>query len=92
MLRLGLGALHEELRSNFETEEIECLMIVGLWCAFPDHRLRPSIRQAIQVLQFEAAMPDLPMKMPVPMYHVPHAGTFMPQKLLIHSREGSISC
>ncbi|CAL5358210.1 unnamed protein product [Camellia sinensis] len=27
-------------------EEMECLMMVGLWCAHPDHNLRPSIKQA----------------------------------------------
>ncbi|KAJ0096553.1 hypothetical protein Patl1_28378 [Pistacia atlantica] len=36
-----------------------------------DHSFRPSIRQAIQVLNFETAMPNLPTKMPVPMYHMP---------------------
>ncbi|KAJ0041264.1 hypothetical protein Pint_27750 [Pistacia integerrima] len=36
-----------------------------------DHSFRPSIRQAIQVLNFETAMPNLPTKMPVPMYHIP---------------------
>nr|KAJ0224068.1 hypothetical protein LSAT_V11C200079690 [Lactuca sativa] len=48
---------------------VECLMMVGLWCAHPDQSLRPSIRQAIQVLKLEAAAPNLPMKMPVPMYY-----------------------
>ncbi|MFS7923302.1 putative non-specific serine/threonine protein kinase [Helianthus anomalus] len=43
-------------------------MIVGLWCAHPDWSIRPSIRQVIQVLKFEGALPNLPMKMPVAMY------------------------
>lgn len=51
--------------------QAECLMIVGIWCAHPDHNMRPSVRQAIQVLNFEAAIPDLPRKMPVPVFHVP---------------------
>ncbi|KAH1047596.1 hypothetical protein J1N35_038380 [Gossypium stocksii] len=46
-------------------------MVVGLWCAHPDSNLRPSIKQAIRALKFEAEMPNLPTKMPVPMYHVP---------------------
>ena len=54
-----------------DQRQVECLMIVGLWCAHPDKSLRPSIRQAIHVLNFEAALPDLPPKMPVPFYHVP---------------------
>ncbi|XP_041016590.1 L-type lectin-domain containing receptor kinase IX.1-like [Juglans microcarpa x Juglans regia] len=71
----GSGRLHvaidKRLHMDFEEKEIECLMIVGLWCAHPDRSLRPSIRQAIQVLHFEAAMPNLPLNMPVPLYHVP---------------------
>ncbi|KAJ9170462.1 hypothetical protein P3X46_018568 [Hevea brasiliensis] len=55
---------------DYEEKQMECLMIVGLWCAHPDHSLRPSIRQAIQVLNFEAPIPNLPPKMPVPMYRV----------------------
>ncbi|CAK9150622.1 unnamed protein product [Ilex paraguariensis] len=69
-----VSALDEGLRMDFDAKQVECLMIVGLWCAHPDHSLRPSIRQAIQVLNFDAAVPNLPSKMPVPMYHVP-AGT-----------------
>lgn len=48
--------------------KLECLMIVVLWCAHPDRGLRASVRQAIQALNFEAAMSNLPPKMPVPMY------------------------
>ncbi|GFY87697.1 concanavalin A-like lectin protein kinase family protein [Actinidia rufa] len=66
-----LSAVDERLYVNYDVKEIECLMIVGLWCAYPDHSLRPSIRQAIQVLHLEAPMPNLPLKMPVPMYHPP---------------------
>ncbi|KAI8536470.1 hypothetical protein RHMOL_Rhmol10G0259400 [Rhododendron molle] len=88
-----LSAIDERLKSNFDAKQVECLMIVGLWCAYPDHSLRPSIRHAIQVLHLEAAMPHLPMKMPVPMYHVPGAGTSRtrPEEPLIHSGEEMIS-
>jgi hypothetical protein len=48
-------------------------MIVGLWCAHPDVNLRPSIRQAIQVLNFEVSLPNLPPKRPVATYHAPPA-------------------
>ncbi|CAK7339757.1 unnamed protein product [Dovyalis caffra] len=59
--------------TNFDDEikQAERLMIVGLWCAHPGHNLRPSIRQAIHVLNFEAAIPNLPAKMPVPVFHAP---------------------
>ncbi|WMV50917.1 hypothetical protein MTR67_044302 [Solanum verrucosum] len=68
----GMGNLHEavdpRLSSEFNEEEVEHLLIVGLWCAHPDNNCRPSIRQAIQVLNFEAPLPTLPPNMPVPTY------------------------
>ncbi|GLU00178.1 hypothetical protein SLE2022_175620 [Rubroshorea leprosula] len=83
----GKGRLHsgvdERVRKDFDEKQAECLMIVGMWCSHPDSNLRPSIRLAIYVLKFEAAMPNLPAKMPVPMYRVPTP--------LVNSREPSIS-
>ncbi|KAF5454345.1 hypothetical protein F2P56_024017 [Juglans regia] len=64
-------AIDERMHMDFDLKQIECLMIVGLWCTYPDRSLRPSIRQAIKVLQFEATMPNLPMMMPVSLYHIP---------------------
>ncbi|KAF8080603.1 hypothetical protein N665_0932s0003 [Sinapis alba] len=55
---------------GFDEKQAECLMVVGLWCAHPDRNSRPSIKQAIQVLNFEAPLPHLPTKMPVASYHV----------------------
>ncbi|KAM0022337.1 putative protein kinase RLK-Pelle-L-LEC family [Helianthus debilis subsp. tardiflorus] len=63
-----LSGVDPRLNESFDSKEVECLMMVGLWCAHPDRSLRPSIRQALQVLKFEGAVPNLPMKMPVPMY------------------------
>ncbi|KAG6652752.1 hypothetical protein CIPAW_05G028000 [Carya illinoinensis] len=68
--RLG-DVVDKELGMEFEIKETECLMTVGLWCAHPDQSRRPSIRQAMQVLNFEAPLPNLPKKMPVPNYDVP---------------------
>ncbi|KAK1410363.1 hypothetical protein QVD17_36899 [Tagetes erecta] len=69
---LGKGELvsgvDPRLSKDIDLKQVECLMMVGLWCAHPDRSMRPSIRQAIQVLKFEAAVPSLPMKMPVPTY------------------------
>ncbi|KAJ8765635.1 hypothetical protein K2173_014757 [Erythroxylum novogranatense] len=64
-------AFDKKLRADFNAKHVEHLMIIGLWCAHPNHSLRPSIRQAIQVLNFEAALPNLPKNMPFPFYHVP---------------------
>ncbi|KAJ7943780.1 putative Kinase [Quillaja saponaria] len=63
--------MDERLRIEFFEKQVECLMIVGLWCVHPDQNLRPSVRQAIQVLNFEATMPNLPSRMPIPLFHVP---------------------
>uniref|UniRef100_M1CYH9 non-specific serine/threonine protein kinase n=1 Tax=Solanum tuberosum TaxID=4113 RepID=M1CYH9_SOLTU len=68
----GMGNLSEavdpRLSSELSEQEVEHLLIVGLWCAHPDNNCRPSIRQAIQVLNFEAPLPTLPPNMPVPIY------------------------
>ncbi|KAL5054484.1 hypothetical protein RYX36_035166 [Vicia faba] len=63
-----LEAVDPRLSGDFDEEQIKCLMIVGLWCAHPDPNNRPSIRQAIQVLNFEVPPPNLPSSMPVPTY------------------------
>ncbi|KAB1200348.1 L-type lectin-domain containing receptor kinase IX.1 [Morella rubra] len=66
-----LSAVDGRLEMKFDMNQAECLMVVGLWCAHPDRSLRPSIRQAIQVLNIEASLPKLPEKMPAPMYLIP---------------------
>ncbi|KAM0028562.1 putative protein kinase RLK-Pelle-L-LEC family [Helianthus debilis subsp. tardiflorus] len=73
----GTGTLLEaadpSLGSNFVEEEMTCLMIVGLWCAHPDSKLRPMMKQAIQVLNSEASLPILPSNMPYVTYStLPH--------------------
>nr|XP_043629366.1 L-type lectin-domain containing receptor kinase IX.1-like [Erigeron canadensis] len=66
-----LEAVDPRLGSDFEEEEITQLMIVGLWCVHPDSKFRPSMRQVIQVLNFEANLPRLPLKMPEASYSIP---------------------
>ncbi|KAJ4716755.1 Receptor lectin kinase [Melia azedarach] len=63
-----LEAADPRLGGEFDEQQLQRLMIVGLWCAHPDENLRPSMRQTIQVLNFEAPLPILPPKMPVPTY------------------------
>ncbi|KAH7529486.1 hypothetical protein FEM48_Zijuj05G0189100 [Ziziphus jujuba var. spinosa] len=65
-----VDVVDKRLGMEFEAKELECLVNVGLWCAHPDHTLRPSIRQALQVLKFEAHFPDLPKSMPPPNYNL----------------------
>jgi serine/threonine protein kinase len=70
-----LDAADKTLNGEYEKDEMKCLMSVGLWCAHPDHKSRPSVRQAIQVLNSEAPLPSLPSHMPVPMYYAPASST-----------------
>nr|POE95793.1 l-type lectin-domain containing receptor kinase ix.1 [Quercus suber] len=73
-------------------DEMKCLMTIGLWCAHPDHTLRPSIRQAIKVLNYEAPLPSLPSKMPMPLYYyAPGAMTVEQIQFTCTSKERSTS-
>lgn len=55
-----IEAADQRIKLNLEEMfQIERLLVVGLWCAHPDANLRPSIRQAINALNFEAPLPDL---------------------------------
>ncbi|TVU50182.1 hypothetical protein EJB05_01544, partial [Eragrostis curvula] len=63
-----LDAADARLNGKFDGGEMERVMVTGLWCAHPDHAVRPSIRQAVNVLRHEAPLPNLPAKMPVAMF------------------------
>ncbi|XP_037463300.1 L-type lectin-domain containing receptor kinase IX.1-like [Triticum dicoccoides] len=60
-----LDAADERLRGNEADERwMERALIVGLWCAHPDRSERPSMAQAMHVLQSdEARLPALPRHM-----------------------------
>ncbi|KHN46238.1 L-type lectin-domain containing receptor kinase IX.1-like [Glycine soja] len=83
-----LEAADQRLEGEFEEEQIKCLMIVGLWCAHPDHNNRPSMRQAIQVLNFEAPLPNLPSSLPVPTYLEGPLHSFIAPFSITSSKEG----
>ena len=62
-----LKAADQRLGGNFDEQQMECFIIVGLWCAHPTYNLRPSIKQVVHhVLNFEAPLPLLPSEMFVP--------------------------
>ncbi|KAF2320598.1 hypothetical protein GH714_028837 [Hevea brasiliensis] len=61
-----LKAADQKLHGDFTRKQMECLMTVGLWCAHPDYSFRPSMTEVIDVLNFAAALPDLPSKFPGP--------------------------
>jgi serine/threonine protein kinase len=83
-----LEAVDPRLGEDFEEEQIKCLMIVGLWCTHPDPNNRPSIRQAIQVLNFEATLPNLPSSMPIPTYLEGPLNSFTIPSTINGSEEG----
>ncbi|ONI12617.1 hypothetical protein PRUPE_4G175100 [Prunus persica] len=66
-----IEAADPKLCGDFDEKQIECLLIVGLWCAHPDYKIRPSTQQIIQVLSLEVAPPILPSKMPIASYFSP---------------------
>ncbi|KAK3416660.1 hypothetical protein EUGRSUZ_H02428 [Eucalyptus grandis] len=66
-----IEAMDDKLQVDFDQNQVERLLVVGLWCAHPDRSLRPTVRQVIQVLNFEAAVPVLPNKLPVAVYNTP---------------------
>ncbi|KAI8532476.1 hypothetical protein RHMOL_Rhmol11G0217500 [Rhododendron molle] len=71
-----LEAVDPRLGNGYDEKIMECLMVVGLWCANPDWVHRPSIRQAILALNFEIPLPVLPEKMPVPTSFGPPGNSF----------------
>jgi serine/threonine protein kinase len=69
-----LDAADSRLDGNFDAQEMGRALVVGLWCVHPDYGFRPSIRQAMSVLQLEAPLPVLPPEMPMAMYAPPRRG------------------
>uniref|UniRef100_A0A8R7RBU5 Protein kinase domain-containing protein n=1 Tax=Triticum urartu TaxID=4572 RepID=A0A8R7RBU5_TRIUA len=76
--RAILEAVDERLNSDYNTTEVERVMVVGLWCAHSDPSTRSSIGTAIGALQSNSKvhgacsqLPVLTSKMPVPMYAAP---------------------
>jgi len=57
---LVLHAADPRLNGEFDPKEMERMLLVGLWCTQRDPSLRPSIRQVVSALRFEAPAPSLP--------------------------------
>ncbi|KAK7363046.1 hypothetical protein VNO77_05175 [Canavalia gladiata] len=70
-LRNVVAAADPNLCGEFDMQQMECLLVVGLWCANPDSTSRPSIKQVIKVLNFEAPLPILPNQVPALAYFPP---------------------
>ncbi|PQM34620.1 L-type lectin-domain containing receptor kinase IX.1 [Prunus yedoensis var. nudiflora] len=52
-----LEAADPKLRGDFDDKQMECLLVVGLWCAHKNYKIRPSILQSMQMLRFEVPLP-----------------------------------
>ncbi|XP_078436597.1 L-type lectin-domain containing receptor kinase IX.1-like [Wolffia australiana] len=63
-----LEAVDSKLDGEFDTGEMERLLVMGLWCAHPNYQERPTMAQVIGVLVFDMAVPNLPSQLPVPSY------------------------
>ncbi|KAK9691551.1 hypothetical protein RND81_09G203700 [Saponaria officinalis] len=68
---LLVEAVDARLEGIYEIQQMECLMVVGLWCCHPDPIQRPSIRQVINTLNQDSPLPILPPNLPVPTYFAP---------------------
>jgi len=59
-----LDAADARLGGDYHAEQMERVLVVGLWCAHPDRSLRPDVRHAVNVLRFDGPLPILPARMP----------------------------
>ncbi|CAN6994827.1 unnamed protein product [Brassica oleracea var. botrytis] len=68
-----LSALDEKLGEKFNREHAEYLVVMAvgyIWCGHHDGNSRSSVREVTQVLNLESPLPNLPQKMPVPIYYI----------------------
>ena len=54
-----LNPADEQLKTEFDENEMECLLKIGLWCTHLNDKARPTAGQIIRFLQREAPMPIL---------------------------------
>lgn len=54
-----LSVADKRLEMKFDPSEIQCLLIVGLWCTHPNSKERPKAEQVMKVLQLEVPLPQL---------------------------------
>ncbi|CAN6333677.1 unnamed protein product [Urochloa humidicola] len=75
-----VDAADTRLNGEFDNQELERVIVTALRCAHPDRSMRPSIRQAVNVLRLEAPLPILPAAMPVAMF-VPPVRVFLSESV-----------
>ncbi|CAM0901441.1 unnamed protein product [Alopecurus aequalis] len=83
-----LDAADARLNGEFDDQEMERVIVAALWCAHPDMSLRPSIREAVNVMRFEAPLPSLPTEMPVATFVAPVRSLFSKSEHVVTGRSG----
>ena len=66
-----LNAADQRLSGRFNEQQMKDLLILGHWCAHFERDHRPSIKEAIQVLNFEAPLPLLQFDISRSSHHTP---------------------
>ncbi|WJX49997.1 non-specific serine/threonine protein kinase [Trifolium repens] len=86
LYRLGrlLEVVDTKLEGVVDDEQMERLIVIGLWCANPNYLFRPSVRQVIQMLKLEAPLPILtpPTKSPI----IGLVSSASPPRLTLHNQ------
>ncbi|BBN15094.1 protein MpRLK-Pelle_L-LEC29 [Marchantia polymorpha subsp. ruderalis] len=63
-----LDAADPRLAGRFNDTHMSLVLQLGLLCCHPDPTARPSMRQVLQILAFEAPLPPIPRSKPVPTF------------------------
>ncbi|KAK7836919.1 l-type lectin-domain containing receptor kinase ix.1 [Quercus suber] len=66
-----LNTVDQRLGGRFDEQQMKYLLVIRLWCAHSKCDRKPSIREAIQVLNFEAPLHLLQLFTPRSSYHTP---------------------
>ncbi|NP_001307923.1 clade XII lectin receptor kinase [Solanum lycopersicum] len=59
-----IDAIDVRLDRDFNEEQAECVLILGLACCHPNPYERPSMKTALQILTGELVLPDIPTEKP----------------------------
>ncbi|XP_057867949.1 L-type lectin-domain containing receptor kinase IX.1 [Cryptomeria japonica] len=92
-----LDSADKKLEGCFNSKEMEVVMLVGLLCSHPDPKARPTMREVLKILKFDAQMPYVPLNMPVAIYgdaltsHVGSSSTEVPSTSNPRSSRSSAS-
>ncbi|KAF8108175.1 hypothetical protein N665_0114s0065 [Sinapis alba] len=53
------------LKEEFDAEEMERVLMVGMVCSHPDCEKRPRVKEAVRIIRGEAPLPVLPARRPL---------------------------